>query len=111
MEGRVDEGAGVAFEEVVVGGAVEEEGHLLHVGRPVNLRVYVETEQQSVSGVWNGGALDGQHCDKRSGRIHSQCLHGTFQMTRAQSTVSPTRRQSVTHLECFGFVRRSMAML
>ena len=41
VEGRVDERAGVAFEEEVVGRAVEEERHLLHVGLPVDLRVCV----------------------------------------------------------------------
>ena len=41
VEGRVDERAGVAFEEIVIGRAVEVERHLLHVGLPVDLRVCV----------------------------------------------------------------------
>jgi hypothetical protein len=42
MESWVDERAGIAFEEVVVGSAVDEERDLLHVGLPVNLGVWVK---------------------------------------------------------------------
>jgi hypothetical protein len=39
VEGWVNERPGIAFEEVVVGGAIDEERDLLHVGLPVNLGV------------------------------------------------------------------------
>jgi hypothetical protein len=39
VEGWVNEGPGVSFDEVVIGCAIDNERDLLHVGLPVNLGV------------------------------------------------------------------------